>query len=663
VRQGPRARRGSGLRAAAVDFTTAQGARGLGCGMLTMERLALELLEFKVDALAKQRVVRGGVPELWAMQRLVQKGTAKLDTGERVRFDEVSRRLRALADLPSSSSRRRPADLDSLRLDGDVHSLHADLLDTERPEAQPSPEIRREQQVLTTLAERVWRDEFDEVLARLAAGWRAERDRLTPRLIYTTMRNLRRHGEGRDSVLDASLRGFRVVEPLAEPEDPLVSLSDLDALAEVGRDLVQVILSLGGPASPFPRLEIPAAQALPFVRNAMLAVAQDPYAGRLTAIVRRGATTKELRNAMMELAKERLPEAQRAVLRRDLEARLSEALAFERHSRQTFQRDVARNVEATHALFERLERHLPARVGGAAPPPRLGGGVLLAVSPALRWDRVPQGADALTLRMAGPVRFTIGGHEVAVMGTGESRTLFVDERPHPLAPSLTIPIERGELRVDREEEYLHLRWEDAGKALAAQLAEALVQAFVLGHERHPTLIEVLAGIAGLVGGTTDDVVERAIARAADITARAPNRRAALEGLLRGAASAVGAGDLGDHVVLGLVQRLQAAISVEPGDLAGLLEREDESDGAVFPLTDEPITADVGPLKLTVRRYRPRTKSVREQLVVMLPGRVVGSFSDSMVESVPGGVLVAARGESEVALVFLRDRTLRGRRAT
>lgn len=629
--------------------------------MLKIERLALELLEFKVDALATQRVVRGGVPEMWALQRAVERGAASLETAERERFVEVSRRLRALADLPTSSSRRRPSDLDSLRLDGDARSMHGGLLEAHVPEALPTREVRQEQQVLMTLAERVWRDELDAVLARLAAGWRAERDRLTPRLIYTTMRNLRRHGEQRDSVLDVSLRGFRVVEPLAEPEDPLVSLSDLDALAEVGRDLVQVILALGGAASLFPRLKIPAAQSLPFVRHAMLTVAQDPFAGRLSSIVRRGPTTKELRNAMLELDKERLPEAQRALQRRDLEVRLGEALSFERHARQTFQRDVARNVEATHALFERLERQLPARVGGAAPPPRLTGGVLLAVSPALRWDRVPQGADALTLRMAGPVRFTLGGHEVAVMGAGESRTLFVNEVPHPLVPSLVIPIERGELRVDREGEYLHLRWHDSGKALAAQLAEALVQAYVLSHEWHPTLVEVLAGVAGMVGGATEDVVPRAIARAADVTARAPSRRQALEGLVRGAAAAVGAADLGDHVVLGLVQRLQAAISVEPADLAGLLEREDDSEGAVYPLTDEPISVDAGSLKLTVRRYRSRTKGVREQLVVMMPGRVVGSFSDSMVEPVPGGVLVAARGESEVALIFLRDRVLRGRR--
>lgn len=248
------------------------------------------------------------------------------------------------------------------------------------------------------------------------------------------------------------------------------------------------------------------------------------------------------------------------------------------------------------------------------------------------------------------------------MGAGESRTLFVNEVPHPMATSQVLPIGRGELRLDREGDYLHLRWHDGGRALASQLAEALVQAYVLSNERHAMLTDVLAGVAGLVGGAPENVVARAIARAGEVTAKAPSRRGAIEGLVRGAASAVGVADLGDHVVLGLVQRLQAAITIDPGDLASLLEREDESVGALYPVTEEPVTADLGPLKLTVRSYRPRTKGGREQLVVMLPGRVVGSFTDTLVENVPGGVLVGARGESEFALVFLRDRALRGRRA-
>ena len=627
--------------------------------MVRLEPVALELLEFKIGALEKQQPVRGGLVELWDLQRAIEQNLAALSGEERVRFAAVSRRLTALAQLRPHSAPARAATLDALRLDDGTHAEGEGILDTGERGVELTIDEREEQQLLLRLAERVWRDELDDSMARFAAAWRAERDRLTPRLIFTTLRNLRRHAEQRETVLDPTLRGFRVVEPLAEPDDALVSLSDLESLAEIGRDLAQLILTVGGPESPLPRLEVPEAQSLPFARQAMTVVAKDPYAGKLTPIVRRGPTTKELRTAMQEVAKERLPEAQRASLRRDLEVRLSEALAFERQARATFQRDVARNLEAVQALFERLQRMLPARVGGSAPPPRLAGGVLLGRLPGLRWERVPQGADALTLRMTAPVRFTLGGHEVAVMGTGESRTLFIDERPHPITRRATITVGRGELRVDREGDYLHLRWADGGRGLAARLAEALVHAYVLSHDRHPTLVEILAGVAG-VASAGEDVVSRAISRAGHVTAKAPNRRVALEGLLQGAAAASGTA-LDDHLLYGVVQRILTALSADPGDLTGLFEREDDAEGGVYPLSDDPTTADIGTLKLTVRRYRPRSKTGREQVVVMLPGRVVGSFTDSMVESVPGGVMVAARGDDDVALVFLRGRALRGRR--
>jgi len=631
--------------------------------MVRLEPVALELLEYKVDALERQQPVRGGLADLLELSRVIEQGLATLGSDDRARFAAVSRRLQSLTQLQPLSAPARKNTLDTLRLDDGPEGDGEAILETEAGAAEWSHAEREEQQVLQRLAERVWRDEIDEAMARFAAAWRAERDRLTPRLIFTMLRNLRRHAEQRDTVLDATLRGFRVVEPLAEPDDALVSLSDLDSLAEIGRDLVQLILTVGGPDSPLPRLEVPEAQALPFAHQALTIVAKDPYAGKLTPIVRRGPSTSELRTALQEVSKERLPEAQRAALRRDIEARLSEALAFERQSRATFQRDVGRNLEAVQALFERLQRMLPARVGGSAPPPRLGGGVLLGRLPAMRWERVPHNADALTVNMASPVRFTLGGHEVAVMGTGESRTLFVDERPHPLALAqrTAIPVGRGELRVDREGDYLHLRWNDGGRGLATRLAEALVQAYVLSHERHPTLIDVLAYVAGVAGGVDEEVVGRAISRAGTVTSRAPNRRVAVEGLLQGAAAAAGTA-LDEHLMHGLVQRILTALSADPGDLTGLFEREDDAEGAVYGLSEEPTTADLGTLKLTVRRYRPRSKAGREQVVVMQPGRVVGSFTETMVESVPGGVLVAARGEDDVALVFLRGRALRGRRS-
>ncbi len=638
--------------------------------MLSLERVALELLEYKIDALANRREYRGGVSELWELHRVIDRGIAHLNPGERERFHEAARRLRAVAELPTRGGGRR-ADLDTLTLmpdgGGTLTPAGTDdgnggeaLLETDVPApVELSREAREEQRALQQLAERVGSEELDDLVGRLAAAWRAERDRVTPRLVYATVRNLQRHAETVDGPQAGSVRAFKVVEPIPERRDPLISLSDLDSLAEVGRDMVDLILTLGRPDGRFPRLEVPEAQALDFVRQIALRVAQDPYGGKLSSLERKGPTTSELRTAIQELAKERLPEAQRSVLRNDLEARLNEALSFERQQRQSFQRDAERNVEAIRLLFERLESHLPARVGGGAAPRRLAGGVLFAVSPALRWERVPRGAEALTLRMVGPVRFTLGGHVIAVMGSGDSRTLFVDDEAHPLETSMVVPVGRGEVRLDREGEYVHVRWRDGGRSAAARLAEALVVAHVSTHERHAALLAVLGAIANVSGGAPTDVVARALQTSTAVTAGAPNRRQALEGLVRGAAKATG-NELEDNLVLGLVQRMQTAMSVEPGDLAALLEREELSDSVACAVGEEPVTADVGPLRLTVRRYRGRGRGASEQLVVMLPGQVVGAFSTIAVESVPGGVLVAAAGEGEVALLLLRDRTLRAR---
>jgi hypothetical protein len=387
-----------------------------------------------------------------------------------------------------------------------------------------------------------------------------------------------------------------------------------------------------------------------------MAVAHDPYAGRFSLLVRKGPTASDLRIALQELAKERLPEAQKALARRDLDARLTETLAFERNQRQLFQRDVARCVEHVQALVERLERHLPARVGGRAPGPRLMGGVLFAVNPARRWERVPAGAEAFTLRMVGPARFTIGGHEVALMGDASTRTLFVDGSSHPLAPHLDLRVGRGRLLVDMEGEYLYLRFRDEGRSIAARLAEALVAAYVLTHERADELMAVVVGVAGERAALPQDTVRRAVARSGEITGGAPQRRVALERLVRGAARAAGV-DLPDHLVLGLTERVLTALTVESGDLVSLIQREDGVVGDVYPLTGEPLTIEIPGLKLTVRSYRGRTRGAPDQLVVMLPGQVIGSFHDILVEGVAGGTMVCARAEQELAVLFLKDRPM------
>lgn len=624
---------------------------------LLLERVALELLEYKIDAHLARRQVRGGVVSLWQLHDAIAGGVATLGSEERERFAEVARRLRAITDMPTRGTGHR-ADLQSLTLDGDAGD--DDLLDTGdvpvAPTVEQDPELRNEQAVLQRLAERVWWEELEHVVLRLSASWRAERDRITPRLVYATLRNLQRYAEDRGFATDVNLRGFKVLEPLPEREDPLISLSDIDSLSELARELIDLVMSLGHGRGTFPQLEVPEANAIAYVRQALTVVARDPYAGRLSPIVRPGPTSRELRVALQELTKERLPENQKAVLRRDLDNRLAESMAFERHQRQLFARDVAHATAAAEALVERLELHLPGRVGGRAPGPRLAGGVLFAVNPALRWEKVPSRAEAVTLRVTGPVRFTIGGHEVAVMGTGASRTFFVDEAPFELEPHMDLRLDRGRLIVDAEGDYLHLRYRDEGRSLAARMAEGLVVFFVLAHERSEELLAVMGSISDGRSSAPDEVVRRAIARTAEITSRAPNRREAVEGLLRGAARASSVA-LADNVVLALANRLVTALGVEASDLAGLMEREEASDGAVYHLTAEPVSVELGKLRLTVRRYRGRGRGAQDQLVVMLPGHVIGSFDDLLVEAVAGGTLICARNDEELAALYLRERPI------
>ena len=616
--------------------------------------IALELLEYKLDALVSRRPVRGGVTSLWQLHGFIENGANNLSSEERERFAEQARRLRAVAELPTRGSTGR-GNLVDLRLEGEDSDGTNVVLDVDvADEPAVDPPLEEERERLKTLAERVWWEELDEVVVGLAAAWRAERDRLTPRLVYATLRNLQRYAEKPGFASDVGLQRFKVREPLPEREDPLISLSDVDSLGELARELIDLVMSLGHGRGPLAALEVPGPGALEYVRRAMLAVAKDPYAGRFSLLVRKGPSSGELRTALQELAKERLPEAQKGLVRRDLEARLTETLAFERNQRQLFQRDVSRCIEHVQALAERLERHLPSRVGGRAPGPRLLGGVLFAVNPALRWERVPPGAEALTLRMVGPARFTIGGQEVALMGNDTTRTLFVDGASHPLAPHLDLRLGRGRLLVDVEGEYLYLRFRDEGRSLAARLAEALVAAYVLTHERGDDLMQVVVGVAGERAALPQDTVRRAVARAGQITGRAPQRRVALEGLVRGAARAAGV-TLPDNLVLGLTERFLTALSAESGDLVGLIEREDGAVGDVYPITGEPLTVEVSSLKLTIRSYRGRTRGAPDQLVVMLPGQVIGSFADILVEGVGSGTMVCARSEQELVVLYLKDR--------
>lgn len=618
--------------------------------MPRFESIALELLEYKVAEYRATRAVRGGVESMWELLGQLSNAREHLTTDERKRFEEVARTLQVASDRGRPSGTAR--DLSALVLadeTADELMLTGDDVDVPRP--SESPEERQEHTVLQRLARRVWWDDVDELVQRVAAAWRAERDRYTARIVYGTIHNLQRNAERRTFAQDMSLRGFQVIEPIPPLRDPLVSLSDLDSLGEIVRELINLIMTLGRTGSPFPDLAVPEGGALAYLRKAAMAVAADPYAGRMSAIDGQMPSSKQLRLAIQELAKERLPEDERAAQRRALERRLAEVTAWERNERLAFQRDAAMFQDLVHSFFDRLEEYMPTSVGGHASGPQLEGGVLFGVNPALRWEKVPPECNALTVRLVGPVRLSLKGHEFQIAGVGNTRSVFVDGQEIEVNNANVFQLGRSRVGIFREGDYVHIRVHDEGRALPVRLAEALVVAYVLGAEHRDDLLTTLKVLANSVRGEPQEIVAQAITRATAVSARAPDQQKALDGLLRGSARAAGV-TLPEDTIVGLVQRVMDAVSIDPSDLASVIERAGAEAYDVQMLTGEPLTIDLAGQKITVRQYRGRTREAQESLVAMLPGQVLGSFTDYLLAPHVSGTLLFARGDQEVAVLHL-----------
>lgn len=615
----------------------------------SLESIALELLEYKVEEYRAKRTVRGGTSSLWDLLALLSREQDRLSSEQRQRLEAVSRDLATLSDRPAA---RQVPSLNALVLDDEAAVEVADAPEPLRAESlATTPEERAEQAVLLSLARRVWWDDLEEFVMRVAAGWRAEPERRTARLMFGVLQNLHRNSDRSTFGKDVELRRFRVVEPIPGLRDPLVALSDIDALAEIARELINLIMTLGKPGNPLPALTINEGGAFAYVRQAALTVAADPYAGRLAPSSPNDVTSRQLKLAIQELVKERLPEEEKAKQRRQLEARLIEVAARERTERQAFQQETAAFRELAINFFDRLAEYLPTNVGGRASGPQLEGGVLFGANPILRWEKVPPDATAVTIRMVGPVRLNLAGHDLAIAGVGASRTLYVDGHEMELEGTNVLKRDRTWVATYREGDYVHVRFRDLEKSLAARLADALVSAYVLTDQQSEEMLATLKVLANNVRGEPHEVVAQAITRAGVVTARAPDRAKAIDGLLRGSARAAGVG-LVDHAVEGLVTRILASLEGDAHDLSEAIAASGATEHEVQPLTGEPLTFEVGGHRITVRQYRGRGSEAQASLVAMVPGQVLGSFTQYLITPRPDGTLVFARGESEVAVLFL-----------
>jgi hypothetical protein len=172
----------------------------------------------------------------------------------------------------------------------------------------------------------------------------------------------------------------------------------------------------------------------------------------------------------------------------------------------------------------------------------------------------------------------------------------------------------------------------------------------LRSDNRDELLLVLRAAANITVAEPQELIMQALGRLAEMSARAPSRRQAIEGLIRGAAKARRV-TLSDNVIMGLVQRLYTAITASADDLEMVLAASDATESIVQPLSDEPINVTIGAQPLTIRKYSRRGSEVGDSVVVMLPGRVLGSFTTHLVQPFPGGALICVRSDEEIACLF------------
>lgn len=624
------------------------------------ETIALELLEYKVADLQADRQVRGGTASIWELYHHLSKLAMQLTDQERQRFYDASHLLRKLDELPAVKKERQQADLDSLVIEDVRQNAASDRGKAISAFAAPpmvdlDPELLEEQAVLQRLARQVWWSEIEDLIQELAGRCRAEKNRATARLLYALSRNLELTVKDTASSKDLNLLHFQVKEPVPERLDPLVSLNNLDNLTDLVREIIEIIIAIADRQGLYQRLEAPKGQALAYVKKMALAIARDPYAGELSAAPHKGPSSAQLRLALQELAKEPMREDERQAQLRALEQRLRQALLRERQLRESFQQDVQTFLQAAEAFFDRLERYLPLRVGGEAGEPQLKGGVLFGLNPALRVTSVAPDAQSVTVRLKGPTRFVLNGLEMAVTtsGSGRARALAIGEQSYPLQPRQHLSLEGHSVLTFFLGDYLHVRVTETGRPLATLVAEALAVYAVLSSGYTAELLRLLRMAGTVVVGEPQDIVMQALERLRVVSSRAPNRRVAIEGMLRGAAKASGV-VLPDNLLLSLVQRFHAAMTIDASALPTVLASAAEAEAGVYQLGDDPLSLSIGGQPVTIRRYRRRGQDASDSVVVMLPGRVLGSFVNTMVAPFPGGVLVCARARNELVTLFFHE---------
>lgn len=663
-------------------------------GDMKVERVALELLEYKTHDLVAGKTLGSDAIPVKALYTYLNKMRSKLDASEKQRLLEVQRQLKSRAnakktgnstlsqpDQNAAAKAAKAFDLAAFATESgtelttpDADSSHRggefDLFGgfDDEPSSSPTAPVPvkpkrvirlseaelQEQETLKQLAQHVWWDGINQRLQNLAMTYRAEPNRHTVRLVYATLRNLALFAKTSSFSKDPELQSFKVKKALPEYSDPLLSLNDLESLTALLNDMVTTILEFKDPREPYAALDIDEHDVLPYVRRVALAVANDPYAGKMSLVSGKEVTSDQLRMAITQLEREPLGEAIKREQRQQFEARLKEALRLEQNQREMFNRDVQTYTRAMNDFFDVLEGLLPQRVGGRCKTPQLNGGVLFAENPALRLDAVPPDAKSTTLQLKGPTRFQLAGIDIAISGsTQRGWRVLVKNREEPLSSPTHIDLEGARLHVFEKNGYVHAIVQHHDRPLHTLIAEsmAVYQVLRVSQEKHTA--HVISMATGVTPDSSDNA-RQVVRRLLELSNNAPDRGKAVKGFLWGAARVVGQQDIDKDALQAVVSAMQLTIDAPNMQLAEVVQNVDPQRTALYTLGSKPVKVNVAGQPLTVRKYQARVygHDLPESVVVMAPGRPLGSFNDYMLQPLSGGMAIFVRASHELAVLHL-----------
>jgi hypothetical protein len=627
--------------------------------MLKPREMALELLDYKMSDLQNQRHVSGGIASAWELYDYLCVEMNLLNAEQRKRLEDIGRNLRYLSETPGQTKALADT-FEALVIESFPEITSTDIpvspgiqqfsgSNPPPPKQTLTPEQQDEQRVLQELAQEVWKHDLDLVLQQMAVQYRVEKDRMTARLVYAITRNLEHYANNSVFTKDTQLTSFQVTEPIAELQDPLVSFNSAETVLALLQEFIETVFSIthGGPHK---NLQLPRNQVLDYLKRMGLAIARDPYAGYYSLLARKGVNSQQIRAAIEQLPKEALRPDERQQKRQELEAKFNMAIANERKQREFFLQETQQFVALVEDFFAKLTPHLPTRVGGKASDPQLPSGVLFAETPALTLKAVPKEAKAVTVRVRGPVRFLLSGIDVAVMGVKGAFSLYVGGKEYGLEGRQTIDLGKQKLFAFYKDHYLHLKLHDEVRSLAATLSEALAVFEVLRSPQREALIKTLKAASNVTTGEPQEVVAQALVRFRELSGQAPNRKAVIDGLMRGAARAESV-VLPDSVFTPVVQRFVSALTVTPQDVQRVLDNSDKTLSSIHKLGDDPVSLNIGGQFLTLRLYKGKSEDELESVVVLQPGRVLGTFSSYLLLPFLTGTLLCVRSSGELAVLY------------